>query len=164
MAEKSGMNYLFKDGRAYSIEDIQKDVRKAFAQDYVECRKKKHVTQRQLAVKTGIPQPNITRFERLQYGMKKVYLTENQLKGYIKFLTEEEYTQEKKIGPFKSPEEANAELLNLRRKRGFSEYDSRVEGNYIILQIEQDRFDDDYLGDMIVSLNRKYGQVAESRD
>jgi len=96
--------------------------------------------------------------------MKKVYLTENQLKGYIKFLTEEEYTQEKKIGPFKSPEEANAELLNLRRKRGFSEYDSRVEGNYIILQIEQDRFDDDYLGDMIVSLNRKYGQVAESRD
>jgi ribosome-binding protein aMBF1 (putative translation factor) len=63
MAEKSGMNYLFKDGRAYSIEDIQKDVRKAFAQDYVECRKKKHVTQRQLAVKTGIPQPNITRFE-----------------------------------------------------------------------------------------------------
>ena len=96
--------------------------------------------------------------------MRKIYLTESQLKGYIKFLKEEEYTYEKKVGPFKSPEEANAELLNLRRERGFSEYDSRVEGNYIILQIEQDRFDDDYFGDMIVSLDRKYGQVAESCD
>ena len=52
--------------------------------------------------------------------MKKVYLTEEQLK----FLNEEEYTYEKRIGPFASEEEARAELLNLRRERGFSKYDS----------------------------------------
>ena len=96
--------------------------------------------------------------------MKKVYLTEEQLKGYLKFLNEEEYTYEKRIGPFASEEEARAELLNLRRERGFSKYDSYIDGNYIILQIEANRFDADYLGDMINSLNTEYGQVAESRD
>ena len=95
--------------------------------------------------------------------MRKIYLTESQFKKYIKYLNEEESSVEKRIGPFSTPQEAAAELNRLRIERGFSKYDSWVDGNYVVVQIEKNRFDDDYLGDMITSLNSTYGKVAESR-
>lgn len=45
----------------------------------------------------------------------------------------------------------------------FSKYDSWIDGNYIILELQKDKFDDDYFGDILTSLNKKYGKVAESR-
>ena len=96
--------------------------------------------------------------------MRKIYLTETQLKGYMKYLNEEESVVEKRIGPFSTPQEAQAVLARLRMENGFSKYDSRIEGNFVILDIESSRFDDDYLGNMLTMLNKQYGKVAESCD
>lgn len=96
--------------------------------------------------------------------MRKIYLTETQLNNYLRTLCEEEYNIKKKIGPFATQEEAVAELNRLRRENGFSNNDSFIEGNYIVLYIEMDRFDDDYVGNLLTNIDRKYGKVAESRD
>lgn len=96
--------------------------------------------------------------------MKKIYLTESQLKNYLRYLNEEEYCYQKRIGPFSTPAEAETVLYRLRAENGFSEYDSRIDGNYVVIDIEKDRYDDDYLGNMLTTLNKQYGKVAESRE
>ena len=63
MEDKRGMNYIYVGGKAFSIENTQKEIRSEFAENFKKCRNRKHITQRQLAITTGIPQPNITRFE-----------------------------------------------------------------------------------------------------
>ena len=96
--------------------------------------------------------------------MRKIYLTERQYKDYVKMLCEEEYNVVKKVGPFTSQEEAVAKLNQLRQEYGFSKYDSKIEGNYIVLSIEKNNLDDDYVGSILTNIDRQYGKVAESRD
>lgn len=71
-ADKASMMYIcdaFKtmDGAdsngMVSIEDIQAETKKQVTNVYKDCRKKKKLTQVDLERITGIPQPNITRFE-----------------------------------------------------------------------------------------------------
>lgn len=50
------------------IENEQREVKKEVVQDYKECRKKLKLTQVELAQRTGISQPNITRFESGNYN------------------------------------------------------------------------------------------------
>ncbi len=50
------------------IESEQREVKREVVQDYKECRKKLKLTQAELAHRTGISQPNITRFESGKYN------------------------------------------------------------------------------------------------
>ena len=46
----------------------QKDIRKGVIEQYVACRKNKKMTQDELARRTGISRPNISRFESGNYN------------------------------------------------------------------------------------------------
>lgn len=64
MKKKGNMDILYKDGGiSYSISDIQKSVQSDMVTKYKSLRKNQRITQVKLAEVTGIPQPNITRFE-----------------------------------------------------------------------------------------------------
>lgn len=64
MKKKGNMDVLYNEGGvSYSISDIQKDVQSDVVTKYKSLRKGQKITQMQLAQVTGIPQPNITRFE-----------------------------------------------------------------------------------------------------
>ena len=96
--------------------------------------------------------------------MKKIYLTEAQLKGYLNFLKEEEYSEIKRFGPFKTRDAAESMLKQIREVNGFSDYDSWIDGNFVVVQIEKSKLDDKYVDDMTSALNNQYCRVAESRD
>lgn len=55
-------------GKEVFLEDIQKETRQDVIGKYKSCRKEKGMTQMQLAARTGISQPNITRFESSNYN------------------------------------------------------------------------------------------------
>lgn len=64
-----GKDYLLKYGeRAVLLEAEQKETRQDVIGKYKACRKEKKMTQSQVAEKTGISQPNITRFESGNYN------------------------------------------------------------------------------------------------
>lgn len=64
MDKSRGMDRIYtKDNREVSIENLQKEARADVAYMYKQCRKSSQLTQVELAKLTGIPQPNITRFE-----------------------------------------------------------------------------------------------------
>jgi hypothetical protein len=96
--------------------------------------------------------------------MKKVYLTERQFNQYLHILSEEEYCQHFRLGPFANEVQAQSELERIRNEMGFSEYDSWIDGNFVVLELENSKYDSDYVGDMIAAIKKQYGQVAESRD
>lgn len=50
------------------IENEQKKTRASVIDKYITCRKEKNITQTELAQRTGISQPNITRFESGNYN------------------------------------------------------------------------------------------------
>lgn len=69
MRTTKDMDYIFDlDGTEILIEVQQKDIRKNVIEQYVRCRKEKKLTQEQLAQRTGISRPNISRFESGNYN------------------------------------------------------------------------------------------------
>lgn len=69
MRTTKDMDYIFDlDGTEILIEVQQKDIRKYVIEQYVKCRKEKKLTQEQLAQRTGISRPNISRFESGNYN------------------------------------------------------------------------------------------------
>lgn len=69
MRTRTEMDYIYDDGHGQIvIESIQRDTRKAVIEQYIECRKAQHITQAELARRTGIQQSNITRFESGNYN------------------------------------------------------------------------------------------------
>lgn len=64
MEKNKGMDIIYsKDNRIVSIANLQKDAKQNVVDMYKECRKNQQLTQTTVAKLTGIPQPNITRFE-----------------------------------------------------------------------------------------------------
>ena len=62
--KKSSMDYLYKnDNEIVVISDLQKETQSKVIAQYKSIRKEQKITQVGLAKITGIPQPNITRFE-----------------------------------------------------------------------------------------------------
>lgn len=61
--EKNTDYIITKDNEQFLVETETRDVKKAVIEQYVRCRKYQHMTQEQLALKSGISRPNITRFE-----------------------------------------------------------------------------------------------------
>ena len=55
-------------GKEVFIENVQKETRQDVIGKYKACRKAKGITQTELARRTGISQPNITRFESGKYN------------------------------------------------------------------------------------------------
>lgn len=69
MRTTKDMDYIFNlDGQEISIEMVQKSTRSEIIQQYVACRKDKKMTQEELAKRTGISRPNISRFESGNYN------------------------------------------------------------------------------------------------
>ena len=63
------MDYLYSNKNAeVLIETMQSETRKKVAEQYINCRKQKKMTQEQLAKRAGIPRTNITRFESGTYN------------------------------------------------------------------------------------------------
>ena len=65
---KDSMMYLYKEDKLngpkqVSIEDIQVSTKQQVMHAFKECRRSKNITQVELSNITGIPQPNVTRFE-----------------------------------------------------------------------------------------------------
>lgn len=64
MKKKGNMDILYTEGGdVYSIADMQRDIQSDMVAKYKSLRKAQKITQIKLAQLTGIPQPNITRFE-----------------------------------------------------------------------------------------------------
>lgn len=66
--EKDGMMYVYKTGKKgdlkqVSIAELQASAKYQLAQEFKEKRKNIKMTQTKLSELTGIPQPNVTRFE-----------------------------------------------------------------------------------------------------
>lgn len=63
MKEKASMEVLFNNSEKIDISNIQKETKHEVLSKYKAARKAKKITQVELSKLTGIPQPNITRFE-----------------------------------------------------------------------------------------------------
>lgn len=63
MTNKMDYIYTGPNGETFLIENVQADARKSLVNQYIACRKSKGITQVELSKRTGISQPNITRFE-----------------------------------------------------------------------------------------------------
>ena len=69
MRTTKDMDYIFDlDGNEITIEERQKEIRKTVIEQYVTCRKGRKMTQDELARRTGISRPNISRFESGNYN------------------------------------------------------------------------------------------------
>lgn len=69
MRTTKDMDYIYDlDGQKILIETRQIDVRKQLVEQYAACRKEKKMTQGELAQRTGISRPNISRFESGDYN------------------------------------------------------------------------------------------------
>ena len=69
MRTTEDMDYIYDlDGTKISIEVTQKQMRSDVIRQYVECRKSRKMTQEELAKRTGISRPNISRFESGKYN------------------------------------------------------------------------------------------------
>ena len=69
MRTTKDMDYIFDlDGNEITIEERQKEIRKTVIEKYVTCRKGRKMTQDELARRTGISRPNISRFESGNYN------------------------------------------------------------------------------------------------
>ena len=69
MRTTKDMDYIFDlDGTEITIEAKQKEIRKEVIEQYVACRKGRKMTQDELAKRTGISRPNISRFESGNYN------------------------------------------------------------------------------------------------
>ena len=69
MRTTKDMGYIFDlDGNEITIEERQKEIRKTVIEQYVACRKGRKMTQDELARRTGISRPNISRFESGNYN------------------------------------------------------------------------------------------------
>jgi len=69
MRTTKDMDYIFDlDGNEITIEERQIKVRKDVIEQYVACRKGRKMTQDELARRTGISRPNISRFESGNYN------------------------------------------------------------------------------------------------
>ena len=69
MRTTKDMDYIFDlDGTEITIEERQKEIRKSVIEQYVACRKGRKMTQDELARRTGISRPNISRFESGNYN------------------------------------------------------------------------------------------------
>ena len=63
------MDYIYSNKNAeVLIETMQSETRKKVAEQYINCRKQKKMTQEQLAKRAGISRTNITRFESGTYN------------------------------------------------------------------------------------------------
>lgn len=66
---RRAMDYVFTmDDQEVLIEGIQKGTRSQVIEKYIQCRRKKKMTQEELAKLSGISRPNITRFESGNYN------------------------------------------------------------------------------------------------
>ena len=69
MRTTKDMDFIFDlEGTEISIEMQQKEIRKEVIEQYVACRKGRKMTQDELARRTGISRPNISRFESGNYN------------------------------------------------------------------------------------------------
>ena len=69
MRTRKDMDYIYTDGdREILIVVTQKKTRSELIEQYVRCRKDKHMTQADLAKRAGMPRPNIARFESGTYN------------------------------------------------------------------------------------------------
>lgn len=66
---RRAMDYVFTvDNQEILIEGVQKGTRNQVIEKYIRCRKGKKMTQEDLAKRSGISRPNITRFESGNYN------------------------------------------------------------------------------------------------
>ena len=56
------------NGKEVLVEVERKNINKEIIKEFVKCRKDQKITQMELARRTGISQPNITRFESGRYN------------------------------------------------------------------------------------------------
>ena len=69
MGTKRNLDYIYKDGTQESV--IQLDyqaVKTELIGQYISCRKSQGITQEELAKRTGVSRPNISRFESGTYN------------------------------------------------------------------------------------------------
>ena len=85
-------------------------------------------------------------------------------------IKEEQYTTSINVGTFSTRQEAEAQLDYLRKKYGFSEENSYVNGTTVTVEIEKSVTDDSYYYEMVDALKKekqnlmnKYKMVSESR-
>jgi len=85
-------------------------------------------------------------------------------------LKEEQYSSNINVGTFRTKEQAQSYLQYLRKKYGFSEYNSYVNGTTVVVTLEKSVMDDSYYYDMINAIKQEkqrlsnyyYKQVSES--
>lgn len=87
-----------------------------------------------------------------------------------KMIKEEQYTTSINVGTFRTRQEAEAQLDYLRKKYGFSEENSYVNGTTVTVEIEKSVTDDSYYYEMVDALKRekqnimnRYKMVSENR-
>ena len=85
-------------------------------------------------------------------------------------LKEEQYSSNINVATFRTREQAESYLEYLRRKYGFSEYNSYINGTTVVVTIEKNIMDDSYYYDMINAIKQErekqliqYRQISESR-
>jgi hypothetical protein len=86
-----------------------------------------------------------------------------------KMIKEEQYTTSINVGTFRTRQEAEAQLDYLRKKYGFSEENSYVNGTTVTVEIEKSVTDDSYYYEMVDALKRekqnimnRYKMVSEN--
>ena len=87
-----------------------------------------------------------------------------------KMIKEEQYTTSINVGTFRTRQEAEAQLDYLRKKYGFSEENSYVNGTTVTVEIEKSVTDDSYYYEMVDALKRekqnimnRYKMVSENK-
>ena len=84
-----------------------------------------------------------------------------------KRLTEEEYASNINVGTFRTNDEAVRFLNYLRQKYGFTDNNSYINNNNVIVTIEKSQMDDSYYHDMVNALRgesaNRYKRIAESK-
>ena len=90
-------------------------------------------------------------------------ITEKQLRKIISesILNEEEYATNLTVGTFRDKSGAVRFLQYIRKKYGFTENNSYINGNSVIVTIEKDRMDDSYYHDMIEALKSERVNAVE---
>lgn len=99
--------------------------------------------------------------------MAKIILTEEQFKQYVKMLYEEEYAMNIPVRTFSNEDEAKQFLSYLRKKYGFSQHDSYLNGTTVVVSVEKSTTDDSYFHDIVNAIraeggNGEYRRVSEA--
>lgn len=69
MGTKRNLDYIYKDGTQEIVIELDyQSVKTQVIEQYIRCRKSQGITQEELARRTGVSRPNISRFESGTYN------------------------------------------------------------------------------------------------